>query len=451
MSFDSREREDELHERLDDALEDAEDDGITEEQLDKDRSILESAIRDYVSSRNSFLDQMLSAVLDDGSGDLRPAWMNAVSSLEPVATRTFSDRIEDLGTASEQAKLFCAQVGDDEAEFVAALEDAKDVAEARDFLVHYLARVEKETQRLEVAWEDLVTTHQDHDKAERLLVEEAERVMEQAARMAADRARALPERIADAVGLLNMALTVTTAGAKVVAPELSEALEALKNTVKQLLEEFKLLNPALRQRLDDYRKAVRTDAGVTVALLKGYRDETQRFIKEFGYEYMLDKAEAADDALDALVARCATDGQRSDASAFADAARRAIHARRDAGKTTWDNFVKRHERKFMGVLGPSEKAELLGTTDWEKELAELQHAHLLSFLQEWRDPSRTHVLVTKAEDLRLLVGPLADDLVEPLVEELATWHAQAGDLFTQIRQMTEMAAEEVTDLLDDVK
>lgn len=451
MSFDSRERADELVERLKELMEEAEDDGVPEDQLARERKVLEAAISDYVSSRNAFLDAMLSLVVDDSPGERRQAWTNAAANFGPVAGRTFGDRIDELDNASEQARRFCAQAEDDEAEFVAALANAKDLGEARDFLVRYLASVTAQGQRLEEAWDEALDEQHDHAEEQRRLVQEAERVMEKAARTAAERGRELAERIASAVNLLNTALAIAGAGTKLIAPQLAEVLAAINNTVKQLLAEFNLLNPALRDRLDAYRKQLRTDTDVMVVLLKQYRDETQEFIEQFGYEYMLDKAEAADDALSRLLAGCATDGQKADAAAFVDVARRANQARRDAGQKVWDDFVKKHERKFMGVLGPSEKAELLGGTDWDEELKDLQHPHLLSFLEEWRDRSRTQILLTKAEQLRLLVGPLADDLVEPMSEELSAWHKRAGDLISEIRSMVDLAVEDVHDLFDKVE
>jgi hypothetical protein len=101
--------------------------------------------------------------------------------------------------------------------------------------------------------------------------------------------------------------------------------------------------------------------------------------------------------------------------------------------------------KFIGAIGPDVKTELLQTADWKKQLEAVQHPDLLSFMREWRDPARTQVPVSKSEELTLLVGPLADDLVAPLTEDLATWQARCADLSRQIVDAVQLAVEERED------
>lgn len=149
-------------------------------------------------------------------------------------------------------------------------------------------------------------------------------------------------------------------------------------------------------------------------MFRDFRAETKEFVDKYGYDRAVRQAEEGERALEEFISNCSTDGQKYDAGAFRDDCKKFLQAKRDAGRNAWDDFVRKHEKKFFGPVGPDIGEKMLSTSAWRDRQAALMHINLHGLLQAWRSETRSHQFIDlagKSDELRVLVGPLAEELV----------------------------------------
>lgn len=406
MGFDTRKREEELLSRLEPLLKEAEEkQTVPADQVVKERTLLQAACKDYVNSRNSFMAQMIDG-MSSNNGDQENPYKNAINSLSPVVSRSFSERVKNVGTPSPQADLFCMRVEMEEATFMKALEQTVIAASKRDYLYKYEGIIKKQIEDLDKRWTEVTKAHQNYDAVEKQITDELTNLIKEASQAAAAKTATKGET---AIRYIDTLLKLPTPPGV-----LGDGAKAVLAVIKESVSYWKGKTDMFSSRLKQFQDAYKSEVGTTLVLFKDFREETQEFIDDFGYDKAEDEKEAGDSALNSFVSSCATDAQKSDATVFADEAKKALAAKLSIAKNIWDDFVKKNEKKFFGPVGPEIAEGLLSTSAWKDRKAALAHTSLHALLKEWRDESRNHQFIeiaNKGGELQLLVQPLVDELV----------------------------------------
>ena len=410
MPFEARTREQELLARIGPLYREAAAANVAPKaQLDVEQTMLRRACMDYVLSRNRLLDDIW-RVLDAPAGNPRePLVRNILATLAPLAKRGFSERIRNLSAPTAQADLFCIRAENEEAAFFAGLSKVVEMASKRDLAAQYLAAVKKQADDLDVRWKDLERQHGVHEEAQKRTADELLKMLSGAAAAAAAKTATRNEQIVKALAIL-LKLPIEKLLPEI---ELKNALNLLREAVKYWRAVYDM-TPVRKQML---RSAYLSEAGTTVVLYRDFHAETRRFIEAFGYERLLKECGRGEAALEEFVAACPSDGQKADMRIFVDELKRVLRLRRDEGKACWDDFVKRHERKFFGPMSPQNLEAMLSDKAWhEREnLIVNTHENLLSLLSAWRDEAKQHQFISmssQGEELRLLLAPVVQEFVE---------------------------------------
>ena len=410
MPFESRRREQELLARIEPLYREATAANVVPKaQLDVEQTLLRRACADYVLSRNRLLDDIWRA-LDGPAGNPRePLVRNILATLAPLAKRSFSERVRNLNAPTPQADLFCIRAENEEAVFFAGLSKVVEMASKRDFAAQYLATVKKQADDLEVRWKDLERQHGNHDEAQKRAADELLKMLSGAASAAAVKTATRNEQIVRLLALL-LKLPIDKVLTQI---ELKNALAVMREAVKYWQAVYDM-TPVRKAQL---KSAYLSEAGTTVVLYRDFNAETRRFIEDFGYARLLKECERGEAALEEFHGLCPTDAQKLDVRIFVEELRKVLRLRRDEGKACWDDFVKRHERRFFGPMSPQNLEALLSDKAWsEREQVIVNtHEHLLSLLAAWRDEAKQHQFISMAsqgEELRLLLAPLVQEMVE---------------------------------------
>ncbi len=416
MPFESRRREQELLARIEPLYREAAAAGVAPKaQLDVEQTLLRRACMDYILARNRLLDDIWRALEAPAGNPREPLVRNILATLAPVAKRSFSERIRNLNAPTPQADLFCIRAENEEAAFFAGLPKVVEMASKRDLAAQYLVTVKKQSDDLEVRWKDLERQHGAHDEVQKRAADELLRMLSGAASAAAAKTATRNERIAKLLALV-LRFPIEKLLPEV---ELRNALALLREAVKYWRAVYDM-TPVRKQML---KGAYLSESGTTVVLYRDFHAETRRFIEAFGYDRLLLKeCDRGETALEEFVAACPSEAQKADMRVFVDELRRFLRLRRDEGKSCWDEFVKRHERKFFGPMSPVNLEALLSDKAWSEREAVIVNTHddLLSLLKAWRDEAKQHQFISAAsqgEELRLLLAPV----VQEFTELLAVW------------------------------
>lgn len=402
MAFDSRVREKELLMRLDPLFAEAEaKTSAPPAQLKQDRIVLTQACKDYVTTRNFHLDLMLRQ-LETAVIDLENPFKIQLTELAPLIGRTFAERIKNNGKPSPQAELFCMRVEIEEAAFLAGMKRVVEAAAKRDYLHRYEKILKKHTEDLEVRWKSLIAQHASFDANEKSIVEEINRTIAEAATEAA--AQTSP-RAESYVRYLDIALSLPI--------PLPETLSFIRTFAKNAVGYWRKVTDQFSYRQTLFKDAYKSEVGTTLVLFKDFRSETRRFIDDYNYEKAQKECEAGEAALEELVKASPAPGQKEDLRLFVNEARLRLRERFNQGKWAWDDFVRKHDRKFFGPIVPHIKDELLSTTAWNERKRNMYHMNLHALLKAWRDDNRHLKLVEIAN-----LGGEAKQLVGYIVEEM---------------------------------
>jgi hypothetical protein len=406
MAFESRKREEELLARLATLLTDAESKGIAKTQIAQERMLLETACKEYIFSRNYHLERMLRRM--ETPPGYEDAIRNLAKGLDPIIGRIFGERLKTLGKNSPQAGQFCMQAENEEAAFVTGLKRVIDSAAKLDYLVSYEKKVKKQTEDLEIRWASVTKQHADYDAIEKQIADEMALQINNAAKEAAVQTATKGESMRR---LLDAAVQTPIPPGVVLPQWVEVAIESVKIAVNY----FNVTRDQLPARLQRFQDAYRSEVGTTLVLFKSFREETKQFIDEYGYQKADNENLAGQAALEDIYKACVTGGQRDDVRIFADEAKKFLQARYNTGKTTWDDFVKKHETKFFGAISPLNAEGLLATSAWRERKAAIKHMDLHSLLSAWRDETRNHKIIEVANrgaELKQLFGYLVDEMVK---------------------------------------
>lgn len=403
MAFDSRFREKELLLRLDPLFAEAEAKASAPPaQLKQDRIVLTQACKDYVTTRNFHLDLMLRQ-LETAVIDLENSFKTQLTELTPFIGRTFAERIKNNGKPSPQAELFCMRAEIEEAAFLAGMKRVVAAAAKRDYLLRYEKILKKHAEDLEVRWKSLIAQHASYDDAEKRIADEIGRIIAEAATEAAAQTSPRAESYAR---YLDIALGLPI--------PLPETFSMIRTFVKNGVSYWRKVNDLFSYRQGLLKDAYKSEVSTTLVLFKDFRSETRSFIDEYNYEKAQKECESGEAALEELVTTCPAPGQKEDLRLFVNEARLRLREKFNQGKWAWDDFVRKHDKKFFGPIVPHIKDELLSTTAWQERKRNLYHMNLHAMLKAWRDDNRHLKLVEIANqgaEVKQLVGYIVEEMV----------------------------------------
>jgi hypothetical protein len=298
----------------------------------------------------------------------------------------FSDAAKSITNPSEWAsKLLNVNSAADD-KFVTAVEKAQVAAEARDYMVQYLATLQEETKNLETKWSALVSNHATYQQQELAVIEQVESLVKAAASSAQD----LDGKIREAIGHTLVEVKNVIANA----PEgMADAAQIPNNNelviAGEAVEAFRRLAVGVEDQRSRFESYFRQELGSVIFLYNDFRKTTQEFIDKFGYKKVLEAEDNARKALDDIVSNGGTSSaNKADAQTFADAAKILIKGHSNDAKNTWDDFVTKHEGKFFGPIKPDFSRALLDRDIFENKYERLQADNLNDLAQKWRSGVR---------------------------------------------------------------
>jgi len=199
-----------------------------------------------------------------------------------------------------------------------------------------------------------------------------------------------------------------------------------------MVDAFRALSAGVDDQRTRFERYMREEMGAVLFLFQDFREDTQRFIDEFGYREVTEREEAANRALAAIASNGATtSSNRTDAETFATAATILVKGHVNNARNTWDDFVEKHQEKFFGPIRQAFSRALLDRDAFEARYARLQAADMAELAARWRDNARTvwgvdaaglppHIAESYRNALRDELRKLDELLRDPVLERFGT-------------------------------
>lgn len=368
-------------------LEGAQAPGVVPGPPEQELAVLKEAVSGWSRVRDEHLNGILNLLSERTKDPLIDKWKDKVRSLQD-GLATFckvQDRLPP--PASEWSRNFIRANGEADAKVLTVLEKAGVAMQIRDTLVQYADAVTEETKNLEVKWNAIVSEHQSHKEREEKVLADVRTLIETSIQAAKELDGRLGAVLAAGVQKLRDGLDqLPEGGANAIDFPVSD--EGVK-IAASMVDRWKVLRTGIDDQRARFELYFQQDAGGPLLVFGNFRADTQRFIDKFGYGKALEAEERARSALDALVSEAGTSsGNIDDNKQFAEAAKILLKAHVTNAKDIWDEFVRKHEQKFFGPVGPDFARALLDQDLFEEKYERLQAANLLELTEKWRDKSR---------------------------------------------------------------
>jgi hypothetical protein len=378
-------------------------------EIEKERAALPGPVLALQAARTNVLMSLVKALQEasPSKDDQVSEWRNRVSAYKDAVGRFSNDALRNISTPTVFALAFVQRTATAEAKLVEVLAKAETAARSRDYIVKYQEVVSQQTKNLETKWNEIVSQHKSFEQQEKAAVEDLERLITEAAL----KAKEFYEKAAR-----------TTANAVVAAKDAPESVPGndILSILGNVIDWYRTFTGDYDRKRSQFERYFREEAGSVMFLFKDFREDTQEFIEKYGYKKMLDEAEEARRALaEVNSSGAATPAGRADVEAFVKDAIEAIGKLRDAAQKVWDDFAKKHEKKFFGAVGPDVKKALLDRDMWEKKYERLVAINLHSLLEQWRNGSREYFNV----DMSGLKPEVRDALKDYLANRIRELHS----------------------------
>jgi hypothetical protein len=285
---------------------------------------------------------------------------------------------------------------------------------ARDVIVENGRVVKEMTELLETKWEGLLDLDGTYDEQEKAAVRDLQQLVREAMHEVARDQATLVSKLVIAKDERKAKRTVAVGLMDAIKLAMRGSIEGLAKTTGEY--------PKVRKRLQD---AMKSEQGGVFFLFKDVRGDTDLFLRknEFG------KAKAAyEDArggLDRAKSACATSGQKEDVDALSRAVLEKLSGHLSRTEATQNSFMKEHEKKFFGPVGPDIANALLETGQWVEWERQFQALDLDALARRWRSDASgfysSQLGSIPGEDREVLRGMVKQDLERfvKLSDELA--------------------------------
>ena len=352
---------------------------------ESDRTLLLAAVTEWDARRREHLDALCKILLEPSGTETAKLWRARIESLRE-ALRKFSDTVRNVARPLEGPRQFLQVNAAADDKFLTALAATVAAAEARDYMVEYLAVLRNETRNLETKWQALLAQHGSYHAQELAVIEQVEAMVRQAAVNARELDGKMASTIASTVSTTKSGLQGLPEGA----PDAGQIPMNNELVIAGLtVDLFRTLKVGIEDQTSRFERYMREETGSVLFVFQDVREDTQQFIDKFGYRTVIEKEQAAFRALDAFVANGATSsGNRHDAEKFAEAARILVKGHANSARNTWDDFVTKHEKKFFGPVGPDFTKALLDRDQFENKYRNLQADNLHELASRWRNNAR---------------------------------------------------------------
>lgn len=348
------------------------------------RALLAAAI-EWGDARSEHLDALCKLLREQDGTSSADAWRYRADEMRSDLNK-FADALRSVSNPSEWAQNYVkSNTAADEA-FVTAVQQAVVAAQARDYMVGYLKALREEIQNLETAWQELHGDHTDYQEQEAEVIEQVERVVEDAAREAQDLPNKIVKEIADDVVALKDALGRLPEGmAGTAGVPGSKVLSLLAAAVKYVEK----LTVAVETQRDRFERYFKEEIGNVYFIFTDFRKSTDEFVDKFGYTKVEEEERKANDGLAGITSRGGTSSaNQADAKQFVEAASILVNGHVNSAKNAWDEFVLKHKGKFFGPISPETSKALLDRDFFEEKYARLQAENLQHLVEMWRSDAR---------------------------------------------------------------
>jgi cell division septum initiation protein DivIVA len=392
---------------------------------DAERVILREAVVQWSRVREEKLKALVDLLGEQTPEPRFDKWRDHVRSLKDALATFCNTQARLAQPPTEWSARFVASNGVAETAFVDAIEAAVVAAEGRDTLTKYVHDVREEIKSLETKWQSITASHRSYESQEHAVIEQVERMINEATSSARDAHTKLIEAITASVkSAADQLDRVPEGGADAADVPANNAIQIIGN----MIERWQYLKTGIEDQKYRFESYFREELGTPLFLFQEFRQETQRFIDKFGYE---DAVEALTDGLrglDAIVSRGGTSSaNQADAKTFAEAAKIMLQGHGNTAKNTWDDFVTKHKGKFLGPVSPDFAKALLDRETFQRKYDRLAVADLHTLAKMWRDGSRTvygvdfsglppHVAETYKAALRPSLERLDAILADPVLD-----------------------------------
>jgi hypothetical protein len=401
-------------------------DALTSQQ---ERDVLQHALDSYLGAREKCLDELVGIVAETSTGKTRQesAWETRIDDCEVDASK-LAGAIESIsGTPSPAARTFADEAAVQEQRFFETLKATK-VAERRDHLIENQKNVVALRDQLREEWEALKSQDDEIDAQEKEVADQIEEALQHGAEEAARQHRTIKERVAANLGTISrftrtwgkgiVALLGLLTGADL--QTLKDAIAGISGSAPQIeatTQNYVEANLAYVNRVAEYKALVQSERGGVFVLFKEFRDSTQRFVDNHGFDKAQEEYQQASDAMSEWASLAESPGARSDAEAFGKDVMEKLTGHLEKTKTEFNTFVSQNKDRFFGPISPDITKALTEPRVWQDWQQSIQGLDLAAKLSQWRDQADTFFGISNSslssEDQKYL-----EELIQARINEL---------------------------------
>jgi hypothetical protein len=369
-----------------------------------ERKALEDAIAAWLKARRDHFAALvaIAADADPGKTDGAARWTTAVQTARGTLAKTMGDALRNVSTPTEHAKRFRSAVLQEEDRMLEALGKANAGA-ARDVIVKNQHKVKEMTELLEIKWEGLLDLDGTYDAQEKAAVNDLQQLVREAMHEVARDQATLVSKLVIAKDERKAKRTVAVG--------LIDAIKlAMRGSIEQLAKTTGRY-PQVRKQLQD---AMKSERGGVHFLFKDVRKDTDLFLRENQFGQAKAAYEDARQGLDRARSASATAGQKEDVEDLSRAVLDALSRQLSRTESVQNDFMKKHEKKFFGPIGPDIRNALLETGQWVEWERQFQAFDLDTLARRWRDDASgfysSQLGSISDEDEEFLRGIVREDL-----------------------------------------
>jgi hypothetical protein len=347
-----------------------------------ERDTLPKAYEAYIESRNKALNELLEIIKDPDPGR-KEQQRQFVDRAEAMKSdlKKFSDAVGSPDKLSPTALSILNGITQREGRFIEALKNLK-VAEQRDAIVEQRRRMIEMSDLLETKWKGILDLDNNLDQQEQQVAQDIQKTLEQAINTAASSRKNIQEQLKTVVS------GIAGVGKQIPIEAIKQVAEMVDFMNKEWYARWLEAQNYIGQRIATYTSLARGEQGGVFVLFMDVRRDTDLFIRENGFDKAKERFAKAKDDLDRLSDYYSGSGPKADATEWSKLALEHINNHLKASEEAFNNFVRNHEKKFFGPLGPDVREEMLETQVWDRLENEQRRLDLEEKLRAWRGDTR---------------------------------------------------------------
>jgi hypothetical protein len=317
--------------------------------------MLRRVVTTYFNRREYHLKQILDVLPPGRATPSFKVWLDRAMA----ATRMVQDTFKDV---PESTRHVTAGIASEEHKFFHTIYLCQ-AAKWRDKMVEQSKALEKAKTEFENKWKEMLSRDTDLENKMKRAGGQFEQILVKAAKTAAEVEKTTKEKTADAVHkAVGGALRLVDLGLT------EQAMTAATHAIKGYVSEVESRKREIMVLLSLENQVFAT--------FKHARKAVDEFLDANGYPEVKDAWDEGDDAVEAIVGRMVTAGQKTDASEFVREVKGRLESVFKVAETSYKDFAKKHEYLFFGPLG----------ADWHRQLGESDLWK--DFSQDWESGRR---------------------------------------------------------------